>query len=51
MNREMFEPYDLLEESKCCTTTPCMTSETLSLIRNSLGHPSLDVRVDVRRLQ
>ena len=31
---------------KCCSQTPCMTTETLSL-----GHPSLDVRVDVRRLQ
>ena len=28
-----------------------MTTETLSLMGNSLGHPSLDVRVDVRRLQ
>ena len=28
-----------------------MTTETLSLISNILGHPSLKVRVDVRRLQ
>ena len=28
-----------------------MTTETLSLIGNSLGHPSLDVQVDVRRLK
>ena len=28
-----------------------MTTETLSLMGNSLGHPLLDVRVDVRRLQ
>ena len=34
---------------KCCTKTPCMTTETLSLMGNSLGHPLLDVRVDVRR--
>ena len=26
-----------------------MTTETLSLMGNSLGHPLLDVRVDVRR--
>ena len=37
----------LIDPSK----TPCMTTETLSLMGNSLGHPSLDVRVDVRRLQ
>ena len=41
----------LLKNLKCCTKTPCMTTETLSLTGNSLGHPSLDVRVDVRRLQ
>ena len=35
---------------KCCNKTPCMTIETLSLMGNSLGHLSLDVRVDVRRL-
>ena len=28
-----------------------MTTETLSLMGNSLGHPLFDVRVDVRRLQ
>ena len=28
-----------------------MTTETLSLMGNSLGHPSLDVHVDVLRLQ
>ena len=28
-----------------------MTTETLSLMGNSFGHPLLDVRVDVRRLQ
>ena len=28
-----------------------MTTETLSLMGNSLRGPSLDVRVDVRRLQ
>ena len=28
-----------------------MTTETLSLMGNSLGHPSLDVQVDVLRLQ
>ena len=28
-----------------------MTTETLSLMGNSLRHPSLDVPVDVRRLQ
>ena len=28
-----------------------MTTETLSLMANSLGHPLLDVRADVRRLQ
>ena len=28
-----------------------MTTETLSLMENSFGHPLLDVRVDVRRLQ
>ena len=27
-----------------------MTTETLTLIGNSFGHPLLDVRVDVRRL-
>ena len=37
---------------KCCTKTPCMTTETLSLMGNSLGHPSLDVRAcDVWRWQ
>ena len=36
---------------KCCSKTPCMTTKTLSLMGNSLGHPSLDVQVDVRRLQ
>ena len=36
---------------KCCTKTPCTTTETSSLMGNNLGHPSLDVRVDVRRLQ
>ena len=36
---------------KCCTKTPCMTTETLSLMGNNLGHPLLDVRVDIRRLQ
>ena len=36
---------------KCCTKILCMTSDTLSLIGNSLRHPSLDVRLDVRRLQ
>ena len=40
INREMFEPYDLLKESK---TLP-MTTETLSLKNNSLGHSPLDVR-------
>ena len=33
---------------KCYTKTPCMTTETLSLMGNSLGQPLLDVRVDVR---
>ena len=28
-----------------------MTTEMLSLMENSSGHPSLNVRVDVRRLQ
>ena len=28
-----------------------MTTETLSLMGNSLGHPWFDVRVNVRRLQ
>ena len=32
---------------KCCFKTLCMTTETLSLMGISLGHPSLDVRVDV----
>ena len=36
---------------KCCTKTPCMTTQTLSPMGNSLGHPLLDVRVDVQRLQ
>ena len=40
-----------LRPLKCCTKTPCMTPETLSLMGNGLGHPLLDVRVDVRRLQ
>ena len=31
--------------------TPCMATETLPLMGNRLGHPSLDVRVDVRRRQ
>ena len=35
---------------KCCSKTLCMATETLSLMGNSLGHPSLDVRVDVSRL-
>ena len=53
MNREIFELYylGLLKNLKCCTKTPCMTTETLSLMGNSLGHPSLDVHIDVLRLQ
>ena len=51
MNREIFEQYDFFKNLKCCTKTPSMTTETLTLMGNSFGHPLLDVRVDVRRLQ
>ena len=44
MNREIFEPMIYYKNLKCCTKTPCMTTETLSLMGNSLGHLSLDVR-------
>ena len=40
-----------IKNLKCYTMTPCMTGETFSLIGSSLGHQSLDVRVDVPRLQ
>ena len=50
MNREMFEPYAIYYMNLKCYTIPCMTTETLSLMGNGLGHPSLDVRVDVWRL-
>ena len=46
MNREIFEQYDY-KNLKCCTKTPCMTTKTLSLMGNSLGHPLLDIRVVV----
>ena len=47
MNREVLSNTIYYKNLKCCTTTPCMTTETLSLMGNSLGHPLLDGRVDV----
>ena len=53
MNREMFELYKFLKESKVLhsDTLYSMTTETLSLIGNSLGDPSLSVQVYVQRWQ
>ncbi len=51
INCEMFQPYDILKGLKCCTKTLCMTTETLPLMGNSSMPQSLDVLVDVRRLQ
>ena len=52
MNREMFELQDFLRNLKCFTKTSCITTETASLMGNSLGHGwTLGFRVDVRRKQ
>ena len=49
MNRELFKPYDLFKKEPC-TKTSYMTTETLSMIGNSLRPRSLDVQVDIRCL-
>ena len=51
MNREIFEQYDLLLESKLLHQDTLYDHRNVITDGKQFGAPSLDVRVDIRRLQ